>query len=295
MRQIFRHAIPVLACLAAAFPNGAPLAADVKHPDPEDGSVSDGAYGNPYFALTYPLPKGWIEGLEGAAPSTSGYYVLRTLRPQGDLTATLLIAAQDTFFAPTPTRDAAHMVEGLRQATARIEDMKIDREPEETMVAGRRFVRLDYSGVGLHRALLATDSRCHVILFVITSADPNQIEDLVHSLDRLTAPAAPPAAATEQASSSSDPVCIKDYASEQTLVHRVNPAPVGPNFTPIPVRITIGTDGHVKHVHVIHAVPEQRSNIERALAQWEFKPHQVDAHPVEVETGLLLEFKPTGQ
>jgi outer membrane biosynthesis protein TonB len=58
------------------------------------------------------------------------------------------------------------------------------------------------------------------------------------------------------------------------------------------VRIVVGTDGKVKHIHVINAAPQQRKNIEEALAQWELKPHLVSGHAVEVETGLVFEFKP---
>jgi hypothetical protein len=63
---------------------------------------------------------------------------------------------------------------------------------------------------------------------------------------------------------------------------------------PIPVRLVIGADGAVKHVHVIHATALQRSSIEGALAQWTFKPRKVDAGAGEVETGLLIEFTPSG-
>ncbi|HUI96640.1 MAG TPA: hypothetical protein VLX44_12860, partial [Xanthobacteraceae bacterium] len=67
-----------------------------------------------------------------------------------------------------------------------------------------------------------------------------------------------------------------------------------PKFVPIPVRLVIGADGAVKHVHVIHATAQQRSSIESALAQWTFKPRNTDGGAAEVETGLLIEFTPSG-
>jgi hypothetical protein len=60
--------------------------------------------------------------------------------------------------------------------------------------------------------------------------------------------------------------------------------------TSIPVRLIIGTDGAVKHVHVIHASAAQRKVIEEALRQWRFKPYTIDGRPVEVETGLAFRF-----
>jgi hypothetical protein len=50
----------------------------------------------------------------------------------------------------------------------------------------------------------------------------------------------------------------------------------------------------VKDVHVIRATAEQRRGIEAALAQWRFKPRQVDGRASEIETGLLIEFRPDG-
>lgn len=61
-----------------------------------------------------------------------------------------------------------------------------------------------------------------------------------------------------------------------------------------PIRIIISADGSVKDVHVIHATVEQRNGIERALGQWKFKPPAMDGRAAEIETGLLIEFRPGG-
>lgn len=50
----------------------------------------------------------------------------------------------------------------------------------------------------------------------------------------------------------------------------------------------------MKDVHVIHATVEQRNGIERALGQWKFKPPAMDGRAAEIETGLLIEFRPGG-
>jgi protein TonB len=76
---------------------------------------------------------------------------------------------------------------------------------------------------------------------------------------------------------------------------KVDPVLVGPRFLTVPVRIIIGTDGRIKHTHVILAFPEQQRSIEDAMAQWAFKPYLVDGKPVEIETGLMFEFKPAAR
>lgn len=60
----------------------------------------DGVYANPYFAVRYPLPAGWKDGPEPPRRSYDGYYVLDTPVPPEDVKATILIAAQDSFFLP---------------------------------------------------------------------------------------------------------------------------------------------------------------------------------------------------
>jgi hypothetical protein len=63
---------------------------------------------------------------------------------------------------------------------------------------------------------------------------------------------------------------------------------------PIPVRIIVGADGAVKHVHVIRATDDQRAGIEQALLQWKLKPYEVDGRATEVETGLVIQFSASG-
>jgi hypothetical protein len=89
-------------------------------------------------------------------------------------------------------------------------------------------------------------------------------------------------------------MCIGNYAGAAHLVRKVDPAAVVPTFVPIPVRIVVGGDGSVEHVHVIRATSGQRDSIERALGQWKLKSYEVDGRPTQIETGLLIKFTPTG-
>jgi Gram-negative bacterial TonB protein C-terminal len=272
----------LLAALALTCRQAAPAAEGV--PDPEDGAMTPHGYANPYFGLAYPFATGWKTGLAGPLPSAEGYYVLGSIDSADGISGNLLIAAQDMFFSPQPFEDALALVKATRQSMAALPGMQIDREPLPVTIAGRAFGRLDYSGVGLYRSLLATEIRCHIVSFVATANDPGLLDQAVRSLAHLSPP---PTAAI--------PVCIKGYAAGDNLLRRVEPRPAAPYFARIAVRLIVGTDGGIEHIHVIKGSEEQRKNITDALAQWRLKPLQVSGKAVAVETGLTFEFRPAAQ
>jgi Gram-negative bacterial TonB protein C-terminal len=253
--------------------------------DPEDGRVTNGAYTNAYFGVSYPLPPGWVEDVAGPAPSQTGYYVLGSLKSKGEPSGTILIAAQDLFFTAKPLGDMLTMARDFRDAMSQLPAMTIDREPSQTVVDGRRIVRVDYSGVGLHRAMIATTIRCHVVTFNLTTREPTMLASLARDVV-LSVAVAPNI-------ESSAPACIKDYATADNVVTKVEPVPAGPRYVPIPVRITIAADGTVKHIHVISATTEQIRSIADALEKWKFEPRRIDGRPVETETGLAFQFTST--
>ena len=261
-----------------------PFAVTSATPDPQDGKVAGGAYTNAYFDLTYPLPQGFAEGLAGPDPSHSGYYVLGSFVSQNAGAGTILIAAQDTFFDETH-RDLAKAASEMRDAMAQVDGMSIDSEPAE-IVFGRRPAsrpasrpawRIDFSGVGLYRAMILTEMRCHLVGITLTAPDPQARETLAGSLDHVSL-----------AAGRDPPVCIRNYAAGDQLIRKVAPTDIAPSPMPIPTRIIIGNDGAVRHVHVIRATDAQRKGIEQALRQWTFKPHTVNGRAIEVETGLAL-------
>jgi hypothetical protein len=250
---------------------------------PEDGVVANDRYTNKYFDLSVPFPQGWTSGFSGPEPSDSGYYVLSTLVPTGEHDATILIAAQDGFFAKKPLSDLAAAASDFRDAMAHINGMTIDHDPVEVTIAGHKMQRVDYSGVGLYRAMFLTEIRCHFVSFNLTARSPEILAGLTPALERLSH--------TDEAHpATSVPVCIKDYAVADNLLHRVEPEPADPKFTSIPVRFIIDREGSVRQVHVIHGSRAQRRNIEGALRDWKFKPPHVNEEPVEVETGVLFRF-----
>ena len=248
---------------------------------PEDGGVTDGAYRNAYFDLSYPLPDGWTEGLAGPGPSAEGYYVLGTLVPQGELTGTILIAAQDMFFAGEEWSTTAAAASALHHAMSQIEGMTVGAEPAALTVAGRAMHRIDFSGVGLHRSVFVTDIRCHVVSFKLTARDEARLESLRLSLNGL-------ASAASRWSGAAAIPCVKDYVVADNLVERVEPELPAANFEPIPVRLVIDARGAVRQVRVIRASPGQRIAIEAALRRWKFKPPRVDGRPTDIETGVLF-------
>jgi hypothetical protein len=207
--------------------------------------------------------------------------------PVGEPTGSILIAAQDTFFADKTFSDPMTMAHEHSRNMAALPGMTVDRQPEEVTIAGRPFSRFDFSGVGLFRSTWTTQIRCHLVIFSLVANNIERLADLTLSLDRI-------AYARNRAAENPDPVCMRNYAGEENLLTRVNPEAIGPTFMPIPIRIIIGTDGSVNHVHVIRATIEQRNSIEKALGQWKFRPHEIGGRPAEIETGVLIEFKPGG-
>jgi hypothetical protein len=194
--------------------------------------------------------------------------------------ATILIAAQDKFFADDASPDASRFVQDLAQSLLGRDHTAM---PIAATIAGHAFQRLVIRGTPLSRVVLATEIRCHIVIFSFTGAEFERLETLAESLDRLSFEDGPAA-----------PACVKGYATAQTIRQRLDPLPAGPRFVTIPVRVVISTKGMVRHIHVIRAYPEQRRSIEDALAQWRFAPYSVNEQPVEAETDLSFVLKPTG-
>ncbi len=250
-------------------------ASDSKTPLPEDGAISEAVYNNSYLGFTFALPAGWTQPFSGPPPSDSGAYVLLQAVSKGN--GTVLITVQDLFFSLTPVGNVLEMVKYNHDHLPSY--YTVERKPENVMIANYPFARFDYTSTaaGLHWYVLATEIRCHLVRIIYTGRDPELLESLVRDLDKHQWPGVPDA-----------PVCIAGYAQGENVVTSVDPAPFERRFNPIPVRIIIGKDGKVKHVHVISAFPEQAKSITDALLQWRFKPLIRDGKPAEVETGVMF-------
>lgn len=265
-------------------------ATDSTTPVPEGGAIVENVYNNEYFSLTFPLPTDFNEKYKGPPPSDSGYYVLAQLRPadtfKGPAKATVLISAQDLFFSLSPAPDAKELVKYVRANLK--PDYKVEREPTQVQAANRPFIRLDYvaPAANLHWFILATEIRCHLVQFVFTSQDTHLLEALIQDMNGMKLPAeADPIRGTGGGSA---PVCIKDYATSDTILNRVDPMPTDHKFNPVPVRIIIGKDGSVEHIHFLSAFPDQAKSITDAVTQWKFKPYVQNGEPVKVETGIMF-------
>jgi hypothetical protein len=260
--------------------------------DPESGAVVGDVYTNAYFGLSLPLPPGWSEGLAGPPPSDRGLYVLAAMDGTKASNATMLIVAQDQFFSAKPLSNVAAAAADFRDAMVDTPDLSIDQTPVGITIGGHDFLRLDYHAGGLYRVWLATELRCHVVSFNITGTDQATVDRIAGLLQTMSLPTR----SNVQTVSISDtgqtpPLCMKDYVTAQTTVRRLDPLQVDLNGVTVPVRIIIGRDGKVQHVHVISATAAQRRAIEEALVHWEFRPLELAGRPTEVETGLAFEFK----
>ena len=247
---------------------------------PEDGMVSNGRYDNAYFGLGYALGSNWTQRYQGPPPSDSGYYVLAQIEPKDPALdpalGHILIAAQDLFFSVAPVHSASEFIGYIQQHLGA--EYRVERAPIKVRIANRDFVRLDYLSAiaGLHWHVLATEIRCHVVQFVFTGTRPKSMERLIDSMNTVTEPI------------SSAPLCVKDFATPDTVLEREDPVFTESRFNPVPVRIVIDKEGRVKHIHFLSAFPEQAKSIGDALLQWRFRPYLLGGQPVEVETGMLF-------
>jgi hypothetical protein len=265
-----------------------------KYPEPEDGAVKDGVFQDEYFGFRYPLPSGWVEDLKGPEPSASGYYSLAALRPKGELVATMQISAQDNFFSPERVKDATGFLNAMKQGLDA--SLSAPHAVASVKFGGMDFARLDYSGAGLSHIVFAAEIRCHTLIFSITASREGAAEMLVESLTKISLSEADQSSRSSQKTSQKSssrhswPLCVSESAYNDHIVHKVDPVMTGPRYGSVPVRLTIGADGKLEHVHAIAGFPEQVKSVTDALAKWEFKPYIVKGQPVEVETGLLFQF-----
>src|ERR1700730_7109467 len=264
-------------------------ASDSVTPLPEGGSVSNNVFSNQYFGMNYALPPGWTQKFEGPPPSNSGRYVLVQIRPavtyKGSTRGSILITAQDMFFAPQPSANALELINYTKDNLQA--DYKVELPTTELKVANHSFTFFAYGSpvAQLHWYVLATQIRCHAVEMVLTSRDTKLLESLLLDMNKMKLP--PEAGLTSGVGGGDVPVCIKDYARDQNVVDRVDPVFAERRFNAVPVRIVIDREGKVKHIHFLSAFPDQARAVTDALFQWRFRPCLRDGKPVEVETGLM--------
>jgi hypothetical protein len=134
--------------------------------------------------------------------------------------------------------------------------------------------------------MAATQIRCHTVQFMLMSREPKILQDVLLDMKNMKLPA--DAGSTAGTGGGDVPVCIKDYATEENVIERVEPVFTVRRFNAVPVRIIIDKTGKVKHIHILSAFPEQEKAVDNALKEWKFRPHFVNGQPVEVETGLMF-------
>jgi hypothetical protein len=271
-----------------------PSASDSVTPLPEGGKVASNAYSNPYFGLTYALSPDWTEKYSGPPPSDSGYYVLAQIRPADTIKArtrgNILIAAQDLFFTLTSAGNALELINYNKESLKA--EYEVEQPPTLVRIANHSFVRFEYGSpvAEIHWHILATQIRCHMVEFVFTGRDTKLTESLIQEMNKMILPEE--AGPISGRGGSDVPVCIKDHASGENVLERVEPVFAERRFNPVPVRIVIDKEGKVKHIHFLSAFPDQAKAITDALSQWRFRPYLRDGHPVEVETGLMFGHAP---
>jgi len=265
-------------------------ASDSVTPVPEGGSVTGDVFADEYFGIAYPLLKGWAEKYKGPPPSETGRYVLAQIQAADASTGAtrghILVTAQDMFFTPLPTTNALELTAYEKNHLQ--SDYTSEVAPKQITIAGRPLIFYAYQSpvAELHWYVLATEIRCHTVEFILTSRDTKLLENVLADMNRMKLPAEASPSGGE--GGGAFPLCIKDYATDEHLIARVDPILTEHRFTPVPVRIIIDKDGKVKHIHFLSAFPDQSAVITPALEQWKFKPYLKDGQPVEVETGIMF-------
>lgn len=265
-------------------------ATDTVTPVPEGSRFDKGVFENAYFGVKYSLPAGWEKSYDGPPPSDSGRYVVAQIRirdPKEPASrGSLLITADDLFFTALPAANALEFIRYMRDHLQT--GYEQEEPPAPTEIAGHPFLSFGYwSPVAqLHWYVAATKIRCHTVGIILSSRDTRLLANGVVDLNKMTLPAE--AGPTGGTGGGSFPVCIKDYAQTENLLVRVEPSFPQPRGNSVPVRIIIGKDGKVTHIHFVSAFAEQAKAITDALFQWRFKPYLENGHPVEVETGILF-------
>ena len=259
-------------------------ASDPITPLPEDAVVDQSVFRDRYFGWTCPLPPDWVQKHKGPPPSDAGRYVLAELGPaadfQGGVRGSILIAAQDLFFNPLPARNAVDLID---YASIHLEsDYQVETAPKQIKLANRSFVFFAYwsPAAELHWYVLATEIRCHVVQIILTSRDTKLLARLLTDMSRMKLPSG------GTSGGDGEPACIQDYARGENKTAGVDPVFTEHRFNPVPVRIVIGKDGRVRHIHFISAFPDQARAIAEAVSQWKFKPYEKDGRVLEVETGV---------
>ena len=270
------------------IPGAMPRSSDSRTPLPENGSIVKDIYENAYFGLAYALPEGWLQEFKGPPPSDMGRYVLAEISPsksfKGLSRGSLLISAQDLFFAPGSAHTVAEMTKSSVDHLPAY--YKLESPPTELEIANHRVIRFDYTSpeAGLHWRVLTTEVRCHAVQFVLTSGDTHLLDTMVEGVKR----SAFLAETVSGHGGGEVPLCVPNYAVAANIESAVEPVMTMHKAESMPVRIVIGKTGKVQHVHVISAFSEQATIITDALLQWRFKPYTVNGEPVVVETGLVF-------
>ncbi len=257
-----------------------PAASDSSTALPEQGRVVEGRYLNDYFGLSYPVPAGWREQPSGPPPSDSGSYVLAQFAlfgPDGKrVLAHVLVTAQDLFFSARPVASAGELTRAFAANLA--PEYAVERAPADVTIAGRPFTRFGYgaAAAGLHWRMLSTDARCHALTFTLTGSSDVALDAAERALSGITFD-----------SDAEVPRCVAFYAFDHVM-SREEPHFSVRRFNTMPVRVVIGSDGLVKHVHVLAAFPEQSQAILTALRAWRFQPYLQDGKALPVETGIVF-------
>jgi hypothetical protein len=214
-----------LSSIALAIAFGCAVASAQPAAAPDSATVNDGIYTNHFFHFSYTYPKGWIvhgqetakyiiergkekmvnSGALSKAESESSmkgtYQILTVLKhPLGTpgITSNPLIqvVVEDVRYAPGISDGRAYLF-NLRLLLTKTGSQFIQEQPVEMKIGARQFFRQDYrtpiNNVVVQQALVIGYERGYVLVFIFSSTDPAEVEEMLASLKTLTFKSVAPA------------------------------------------------------------------------------------------------------
>jgi hypothetical protein len=201
----------VFCASAGASPQDSPASAKSSRPPKSTGSsesapggsVSNGAYRNPFFGFACKIPAGWVLRTEemnapddhssddkGAqSPTAPGRVLLAAFSrppqaPGQDVNSSILIAAESAAAYPGLSEPAQYL--GPVSEVAKAQGFEVDEEPYEFSVGAKTLVRSDYEkNVGsrvMHQSTLVMLSKGYAVSFTFIGGTEDEIEELVSAL-----------------------------------------------------------------------------------------------------------------
>jgi TonB family protein len=284
-----------------------------KEPGPEHGTIVGNTYANESLGFLFPIPDGWQVNRdtvgaerEGEAERTPGgglellvldQHLTRPFRNR------IVVTALDATLTSLTTKEYVSKMVGVQVAR---DGRKLVRDATDVEIAGKQFYRSDYvqpvPGGALAEAFVCTKFRGYYLGWTFVAGSPEELEELVNSLQRLSfRDESKPIVVVVPPASSQLPlhVRVSQGVSTGLLVTKVQPRyPDDAKQARIQgwvvLKAEIDKNGDVEDVSLVSGHPTLAPAAIEAVKQWKYKPYLLNGQPVAVETQVTVAFQLLG-